>query len=477
MFRDAREIPKNRLIERDICVIGAGAAGITVALELAATGSRILLIDSGGLEPNPATQALYAGTVENGYLGSGSDYLTTSRLRFFGGTTNHWAGLCGRMAAIDLRKRSWIPGSGWPFDPAELEPFYARAEPILDIGPFDVPDPSLKPFDFGPGAGIGTIVKQYSPPTRFGPVFGPALRAAKTVEVVLRGNVTELQSDSEARRIESIRVVTLEGNHFRVAARTFVLATGGIENARLLLASGAPRSNGLGNEHDLVGRFFMDHWYQQLGVARVVLAAPPNAVALYNWPPQRDTATGRVTQGRFVLSNALQAEHRLPNDGFGLIPLKKPERVPLIHAVSATTRALAPPDPGGTTLANLTIDLEPLPSPDNRVTLGDAVNALGSREPILLWDLTPGDRDGALRSLSVFAAELGRSLRGRVRIEWTPRHDWRKLSYSAHHIGTTRMHEDPKEGVVDPNGRVHRLSNLYVTGSSVFPTAGLVNPN
>jgi choline dehydrogenase-like flavoprotein len=302
------------------------------------------------------------------------------------------------------------------------------------------------------------------------------LRAAPKVEVFLRCNVVELRSDAAAKRIEWLRLATLDGNGFRIAARVYVLAAGGIENARLLLASSTIQPNGIGNAHDLVGRYFMDHWFQQPAVARVVLDAPAASVALYAWPPARDAVTGRVSQGRIVLSDELQRQHRLPNNGFGLLPLPKPGSVPLMRAVGSVVRDFSATDTKAQYFGDLSINLEPLPDAENRVTLGDDVDALGMPKSRLHWNLTAGDRDGALRSLAVFATELGRSLRGRVRVELGATRQWRQMSYSAHHIGTTRMHADPKQGVVDANCRVHEVSNLYVAGSSVFPTSGLVNP-
>lgn len=476
MFRDARRVAKNRLIERDVCIIGGGAAGITLALELASSGAKVALIESGGIAPTAATQSLYQGSVDAGYLSADSDYLSTSRLRFFGGTTNHWAGMCGRLAPIDFEKRSWIRHSGWPFDRAHLDPYYARAEPILQLGPFDAPHPTRKPLDFGAGIDIDSIVKQYSPPTRFGPTFGPELRNAPKVEVFLRGNVTELHSDRASKRIEWLRVATLGGNHFRVAARAYVLAAGGIENARLLLASNHIRPDGIGNSQDLVGRFFMDHWYQHPGIGRVVLDASPRDVALYAWPPARDAVTGHVTTGHIILSDALQRLHRLPNNGFGLLPLEEPGSVPLMLSVGSVVRDFSAPRAKAQYFGGLSITLEPLPDGNNRVALSDDVDALGIPRTRLHWNLTENDRKAAVRSLEVFATELGRSLRGRVKVELALDESWPRMLYSSHHMGTTRMHEDPKQGVVNQNGRVHEVSNLYVAGSSIFPTGGLVNP-
>ena len=178
MFHDARRVSRDRMIERDVCIIGAGAAGITLARELAGTGLSVALLESGGRRADPETQALYEGSVAAGYLGEDSDYLSTSRLRFFGGTTNHWAGLCAPLDAIDFRRRSWIPNSGWPFDLAHLEPYYARAAPILEVGPFDMDRLGRRPLHFEPGTGITTVVKQFSRSTRFGQIFAPGIKMA-----------------------------------------------------------------------------------------------------------------------------------------------------------------------------------------------------------------------------------------------------------------------------------------------------------
>ncbi|MGH9464483.1 MAG: NAD(P)-binding protein, partial [Thermoanaerobaculia bacterium] len=124
MFVDAAEIPSGTRLEADLCIIGAGAAGIALARELAASGREILLLESGGFEYEEAVHQRYAGRAEGTLVGETSGYLTTSRLAYFGGTTNHWHGYCRPLDPEDFGARDWVPASGWPLERSELEPYY-----------------------------------------------------------------------------------------------------------------------------------------------------------------------------------------------------------------------------------------------------------------------------------------------------------------------------------------------------------------
>lgn len=248
MITDARSLPKNTEIDTDVCVVGAGAAGITLARELSGQSFSVCLLESGGLEFQEDTQSLYAG--EN----VGLPYnLANERLRFFGGTTNHWGGYCRPLDDIDFKVRDWIPNSGWPFDKAHLIPYYERALKICQLGEpytFDVADWESEETPRLPFIGNRVVTKLFrlSPPTRFGRVYRNEISRSGNISTYLHANAVEIETDENARTVTRLRVASLEGNSFWVSAKLFILATGGIENPRLLLNSNKRQSVGLGNQ-------------------------------------------------------------------------------------------------------------------------------------------------------------------------------------------------------------------------------------
>ena len=128
MVIETSDLQEGRHLQYDVCVIGAGAAGITVTRALRRTGTSIGLLESGGFDFDDDTQALYQGTTTSSILGRG--YLTSTRLRYFGGTTNHWNGMCRPLDESDFIVRPWVPHSGWPITAADLAPFYRQASAV-----------------------------------------------------------------------------------------------------------------------------------------------------------------------------------------------------------------------------------------------------------------------------------------------------------------------------------------------------------
>jgi len=183
--------------------------------------------------------------------------------RYFGGTTNHWGGWCLPLDPIDFEQRDGLPYRGWPIDRSVLDPWYEKAQPVLKLGPFDYRPESWginvenipAPFN-GPHFQCGLLQSSTQP--RMAELYGPTLKQANAVIVYLHANALHLTADDADREVQSLAVGTLSGNRFTIRSKTYVLAAGGIENARLLLVSGKPDGPGLGNQHDLVGRFFHD---------------------------------------------------------------------------------------------------------------------------------------------------------------------------------------------------------------------------
>ena len=266
MFVDAHEVPEGTILDTDICIIGAGAAGITLAREFIDAPFRTSLLESGGLEYDAATQELYRGR----NVGRKYFELDACRLRYFGGTTNHWGGYCRPLNAIDFEEHSWAPYSGWPFGLEELLPYYHRAQNVCELGEYGYDNVYLQDhaggelFPLNEGQMVTEVIQ--IAPTRFGQVYRPTIKAAANVTSYLNANVTNAEAGETQNEITRLRVATLNGRRFWITAKYYILAAGGIENARLLLVSNETRTAGLGNENDLVGRFFMDHPEGEIGL-------------------------------------------------------------------------------------------------------------------------------------------------------------------------------------------------------------------
>ena len=509
MFIDARTLAEDQVIETEVCIVGAGAVGITLAREFVGQEFRVCLLESGGLEIDEDTQSLYKG--EN----TGLPYypLNFTRLRYFGGSTNHWSGWCRPLDEIDFEARDWVPHSGWPFSKSHLDPFYKRAQSISQLGPYayDVEhweDSNERPRLSFAGDRVITKIFQLSPPTRFGEVYRDEIAGADNVSTYLYANVVEIETNDTAQTVTRLRGATLEGNKFWVSAKLFILATGGIENPRLLLLSNKGQSVGLGNQFDLVGRFFMEH--PHLGSGEIIPSNPNITIALY----QSHTVNKIPIVGTLTLEEEVQRREKLVNFSATLTPwstrreyYKKVAKAKGVKSYRHLRRALSQGDmPSdfwkhiGNVIADVddiaihvyrkffpdaTIDriylynrTEQAPNPDSRVTLADARDRLGKNRLRLDWRLSPIDKRSIRRAHEIIGEELGRAGLGRFRVElddddstWPP-----SLVGGYHHMGTTRMHVDPKKGVVNENCQLHGISNLFIGGSSVFPTSGSAHP-
>lgn len=495
MFIDARQLDDGKSIQARICIIGGGPAGITLAREFANKPFKVCLLESGGFEYDALTQSLYEG--ENS--GIKYDPLNVCRLRYLGGTSNHWGGWTRPLDVIDFEKREWIPYSGWPFGYEELDPYYRRAESIVQLGEhrYDPAYWAAQPGEpaYIDDAPVKTSVFRFSPPTQFGRVYRDELERAGNLEVCLHANVTDIELASADGPVKRLHVATLEGKKFTVSADIFILATGGIENARLLLASNKSQTSGIGNQHDLVGRFFADHYGTVTG--SFLLSKPGITLEFYkqhpvNVGPDRDPARIRAA---LTLDEQTQRSEQLANFG-GLIYHKSTPYVfkPLLNGgngsfwkyvgelasnidnfIVDSFRSLFSKDVSPELFEMISI-IEPTPNPESRVTLGEQTDALGMRRAKLNWLYSDNDRLMLSRLREKWPLQFGYAGLGRALLEedesWPP--DW--VEYGRHHMGTTRMHNDPRQGVVDSNCRIHNVANLYVAGSSVFPTYGYAQP-
>src|SRR5262245_50024636 len=286
LLADARRLPAGRDLEADVRIVGAGAAGIALALELAGSHLRVVLLESGGFERDAATQALYRGRI----FGRSYPPLDEVRERRFGGTTNAWLGRLRPLDADDFEAREWIAHSGWPISARDLAPFVARAARRCGAdetapGAAAAGAPAL-PLD--PEAFESRVLR--IAPVRFGERYREAVTGARNVDALLFANAVELVANEAGSALAGVRVATLAGGGFSVRARAVVLAAGGIENPRLLLASNRVAKAGLGNDRDLVGRFFMEH--PQLAAGALLPASAELPLGRYLLPP--DGGVGSV---------------------------------------------------------------------------------------------------------------------------------------------------------------------------------------
>jgi choline dehydrogenase-like flavoprotein len=501
MILDARALDPQVDVEADICIVGAGAAGITLAVELIDRPLRVVVLEGGGTQADERSQRLYQGAT------TGQPYyaLDECRDRYLGGSTNTWGGWCRPLDAIDFAAREWLPHSGWPFTRDTLMPYYERAHAACKLGPCDYDagrwnqGPSLVPTH---ARDVADTMFHVSP-TRFGLEYRPVLERAANVRLLLHANALEIVMDPSRRAAVRLVAGTAVGRRFAVRAGAFVLAAGGIENARLLLASRTGQPAGIGNERDLVGRFFTEH----LHVPVAQLAPRPGTHGFY---AVHRAGAATIRGAVSVTDGARQRGHLLgwaltfhnaddPHDVLSPTRLEpayaslsvlvralrrreRPRR--LLHHLGTTIagadsaaalayKKLRPPRPGQFIVG---CRAEQSPNPDSRVTLDADVDAFGMPRARLHWQLTARDRESFDRAQLLWRGELAApgamfTPIGVADEPWTSR-----MAPGAHHMGTTRMHPDPSRGVVNEDCRVHGTSNVFVSGSSVFPTAGWAPP-
>ncbi len=493
MHIDARTLENGTAIEGDLCIIGAGAAGITLALEWIGSARRVILLEGGGFEPDPRMQELYHGeSLDRPYYP-----LQSVALHYFGGTTGHWAGFCSPFDPIDFETRDWVAHSGWPFTRAHLDPFYARAQAVLELGPYDYEaasyerrDPAARrlPLD---GEVFYPKMWQFSSPTRMGTTYRAPIVEAPNVHLYTYANVVEMIPNEGGTAVESLRARTIDGKEHRVRATHYVVACGAIHSARLLLASNSRTPRGLGNDRDLVGRYFMEHFEIIAGQAVFEAGLSPSKLYVY---PGRGAKGARA---ELALTADQQRQHRILNGtaSFQPGPLTGKEQsrfvtfsadaganVKLYEEMAARGAAAGPRQaPPPQAFHRLFTRQEQEPNPESRVVLGSERDAMGMPRANLHWRFTPIDKRSIRTFYQVLGREFGRAGLGRIQVmEWLLDEDdtaWpAHLSGGWHNMGTTRMHDDPARGVVDANARVHGLANLYAAGASIYPTGGAVNP-
>ncbi|MGH0029398.1 MAG: FAD-dependent oxidoreductase [Myxococcota bacterium] len=488
MIADASDAPGT--LRTRVCIVGSGPAGMTVALELEKHGVDCILLESGGREPDGGHMALG----ETAQVGIRTD--AGNRIRALGGTSAVWGGLCRRLDAHDFERRPWVPHSGWPIGLPDLLPHYETAHRLLGLPPAEYDPARVDPARGSDvplrGGDLYNVAFYYNGrPMRFGEHYAPALEASRRIHTWLDATVVDLETDADGRRVVAAVATTLAGRRFRVEADRFVVACGAIQNARLLL-----NARGLAVAHGRVGRFFLQHpvWYEP---------------RLLTWDLSQTLRTRRSDRAEVVMTTAIRPEaaerHGLLSFHFMTIrPAPTPgldeprrlwrhwrKRAPELFAeptddeavadwLTGLQRAVGPGGAGDPQDNGMEIRPEQAPNPESRIRLSDERDATGLRRAVMDWRLGDLDRESLAKGARLVARSLALADVGRVRAGAEALHvpdpggDW--LHGGNHHYGTTRMSDSPRHGVVDRDCRVHGTANLYVAGSSVFPTTGYANP-
>jgi choline dehydrogenase-like flavoprotein len=528
IFDLSREAPRE-LPEYDLCIVGSGPAGGTLAAELAGSGLRLCVLESGRQRPTRHGEQLKAVEWEGLPI---KDY---SRERCLGGASRTWAGLSAPLDAIDLAPRPWIGGAGWPLPRAELEQAWAQAGERYLF-------PTAEQFrGFGALRGRGDALPAFegfdekvflarAEPQRWSKLVRSCYEG-RGVDLYLDASVAELEADAERGRVRAARVMTSGGQTLRLRAAHFALCCGGIENARLLLLSRGLGEAGLGNGRDQVGRCLMNHPKNYRGMLELtrpvrswpylfgclfegfagyaglrlsedrqreleVLNSYVRFEPLFPWSDDQGVESAVLLAKRSVVAlRALQRRQRgqvvelrdysETGDDSELQNARKGWREWLAVGGNVVRHAPSVARYGYHRLSRraplvrrvrLRNFMEMEPSPQNRVQLGEGRDAHGQPLPRVRHTPTALDRRSLIALHGALAAEFTRTGLGRLDSDLAEVREWPITQDASHHLGTTRLGSDPAHSVTDPDLTVHGVPNLSVAGGSVFPTSGCANP-
>lgn len=501
---DANTITHGSELAYDICIIGGGAAGISMAKVFAETGLRIVVLESGSEAFEEETQQLYEFTSTGHPLRSQQGYI--SRNRYLGGSTNTWMGQCAPLAEIDFKARSWVKDSGWPFSKEALIPFYIEAAKLLKLPDYDVFEQSdwMKYLldnteDFLRAGHIKpTPFLLANKATNMRLTYLAELEKNQNIDIIKYANVTDILLDKTESQVSRITVSTLKQHQFYVRAKQTILACGGLENARILLHCDRQHPSGLANHHDVLGRYYMEHpkvMHGKLFPTSKTLRSPT-----LMWK-KRITKKGHI-RTYLRLSDEIQQKEGLLNHSIevtyphsvrdslsyseGFLRNLKLNKQLIHNLVKISPHFFTLLESFEKLMLNNAVKFEHMvlnnhmeqePNPESRVTLGNETDQLGMRKLNQHLIVGAPEKESLIRTHALLDQYLRAQNLGYIKSDFkSPNENWDDVTDSSHHIGTTRMHTNPKFGYVDENCKVHGIKNLYVVGSSVFPTGGHVNP-
>jgi choline dehydrogenase-like flavoprotein len=531
MFLSANEIEDGDRLKSDVVVVGSGATGIPMALELADAGVSVILLEAGSKGVSKKQQSIYSGKVVDPSLHPPADKYRQRRL---GGTTPIWGGRCVPFDSIDFEARDYIPHSGWPISIDDLDSYCADANEWFEAGEFlyrssQVFGDRVPPLINGFESDIVSIdsMERFSRPTDLYRRYRDRLEASSNLKVVFGGSCTKICLSESGESVDKLTVSTLEKRVFYISAEDYVLAAGGIETARLMLASNDVQKEGVGNQNDVVGRYYMCHIAGNVGSLkfngsrndirhgyeispegiycrrRISLTESEqrrrkvgNVVFRLHFPRIADAShKSGVLSFLYLIKSFISYEYatRL-RDGDGdtlrsmLLHVRNVLLSPfetarfLLHWMRKRTFASRKfPSiilENKTNKFSLEVHGEHGPDWNSRVYLSEEVDEFGMPRVVIDWKYSRQDIESVRETLKVFASELDRLGIGELEFDDSVLETnlLRFGAYGGHHIGTTRMGTDTQTSVVDQDCKVHGVSNLYVAGSAVFPTSGQANP-
>jgi choline dehydrogenase-like flavoprotein len=507
MLIDLDQEVAGRSFRSDVCVLGAGIAGLVLAHKLATRGVKVHLLEGGGLEPEQRSQTLFDAEIAGDRYTGAND----GRSRVFGGTSTQWGGQLLPFTDDVFSPRPGMPSHPWPIGAAEIEPYSSDVLAIMGVNalPFDS---GLLPALGHPLVQFGDAVRlrfsKWAPFTRrnLANSLGRQCIAHPNVTVFTHANAMTVDLDESSDRAASVTAKNYAGVSHTFAADHFCVCLGTIESSRLLLASPGPNGIAVGNQHDQIGRYFHDH----LSLRAAVFGGPardrllrklgpfyvegtshtckleasdelrtrmglPAAMAHFviDEPPHSGAAAVRnllksVQQGK--LSEAVQANIVAAMRGIGdIAQLAWQSRIHRRRAVSRRARVY------------LNIDLEQVPRAEDRIRLSETRDVLGQRKPIVDWHIGRQERDTARRFAEVVHAELERLHLAPLAwmtgvLEDGPAAIPIAMSDTFHPMGGLRMGNHPQSSVVDRDLKLHGVANLHVASCAVFPSGGSSNP-
>ena len=491
------------VIETDFCVVGSGPAGGILSVKLAENKKDVLLLEAGDLQPN-----YDFGETTTTKLVSASTDLRFGGSYQLGGSADLWAGRTHPMEAIDLEQRPWIENSGWPFTIEALDRYYRDAAFLL----------GLPGFEFFQGDYLDALCKEEKrntfsqlddlQPRNFqwaqnsfsvSNYLTKKCKKLRNLRIFLNARVSNLEESENTKEIKAAVVRKPDGKVIRILARQFILAAGGIETPRIMLSSQDVRKTGIGNDRDVVGRYFSTH--PKADMAALILK---NSVKLnHAFFVDKPLKSGRCRLG-LGFSKEAQKNYHLLNHYVQLSPILEyqatrifdglknsnltssylinknelltgylPSLGKFAYGILGRIAKLQP----RTRKFILRTFLDQYPNPDNRVQLSEDFTIYGTRKASISWKYSSEDKESVLKFFNKMDESLRTAGIGRIEYSGLKSHDeWPLIGIHSHFMGTTRFGTNKSISVTDGNCAVHDIKNLYIAGPSLFPTYGFANP-
>ncbi|MBO9710958.1 MAG: GMC family oxidoreductase [Caulobacter sp.] len=537
MIIDARTLEEGRLLEAELCIVGAGAAGLSLAAEFAAAGRDVVVLEAGGDKQTPQSQEIYEGELERDYPHPPPHMYRQRRL---GGSTTIWGGRCVPFDPIDFEARDYVPLSGWPFGYEDLVPFYRRAQAYLDAGEFAYDAGEALPAEqrafvegfSDPDVGDQTL-ERFSLPTNLFKKLRDSLVAHPNVTVVSNAACLRLKT-RDGRRVVGAECVTGADRSLSVVARRYVVAAGGMESVRLLFNSNDEHKAGLGNPHDVLGRYYMCHVEASIGTLRLT---PAGRGVRYGFDRTRD---GVYVRRKFIIGADAQRRLGMLNFSARLhhASVIDPDHGdPILSSMFLAKQFLLPEyrrkfsvlehdsrrrsSQGAAFMAShlrnivlgsprlalftadwtwrrylverklpyvalhsrrgvypLDVNGEQAPNFDSRLTLGASRDRHDQPRIRVDWRMNELDVHSVAAGLRLMRDRFDASGCGTVEFDDATLEDQVRESVpvGGHHIGGARIGATARQGVVDADLKVHDIDNLFVASAAVFPTSSHANP-